>query len=71
MKQMKDLKLLSVKELTKLDTADLRKELTQARKRLFDLEIKLKVSELKQTHLVKPMRRYIATVLTVAQSKAI
>ena len=38
-------------------------------KELFTLNMRLKVGELKQTHLVKALRRYVAQIKTVATSK--
>ena len=69
MKELKDLKLLEVSKLRDMSTEDLNKEEKRASKDLFILTMKLKVGELKQTHLVKALRRYIAQINTVVSSK--
>jgi ribosomal protein L29 len=69
MKELKDLKLLEVSKLRDMSSEDLVKEDKRASKDLFVLTMKLKVGELKQTHLVKALRRYIAKINTVATSK--
>lgn len=69
MKELKDLKLLEVSKLRDMSSEDLAKENKRASKDLFVLTMKLKVGELKQTHLVKALRRYVAQVNTVATSK--
>jgi ribosomal protein L29 len=69
MKEFKDLKLLEVSKLRYMLSEDLVKEDKRASKDLYVLTMKLKVGELKQTHLVKALRRYIAKINTVATSK--
>jgi len=59
-----------VQELRKLEAADLQKELRDSKKKLFELKMKLVASELKQTHLVRPLRKYIALLQTVLSEKA-
>lgn len=71
MKEIKDLWLKSLKDLEKLEIVDLRKELVSSNKRLFELKMKLELNELKQTHLIKPLRRYIAAINTIARQKII
>lgn len=70
MKELKDLKLKDNKKLLDLSVSDLRKELKDASKRLYSLSLKLELSELKQTHLIKFLRRYIARLNTIINSKA-
>jgi len=60
-----------VKDLRKLEIADLQKELREEKKKLFELKMKLVASELKQTHLIKPTRKYIALLQTVLTEKSI
>jgi len=60
-----------IKDLRKLELSDLRKELVDSKKQLFELTMKLELNELKQTHLIKPLRRYIAAINTVAIEKTI
>ncbi len=60
-----------IKDLRKLEVSDLRKELVDAQKKLYELTMKLELSELKQTHLMKPLRRYVAVIQTVMTEKTI
>lgn len=60
-----------IKDLRKLEVSDLNKELVDAQKKLYELNMKLELSELKQTHLVRPLRRYIAVINTVMNEKII
>lgn len=69
MKELKDLKLLEVSKLREMTSEDLILEEKRASKELFTLTMRLKVGELKQTHLVKVLRRYLAQINTVAISK--
>lgn len=69
MKEIKDLKLQELGKLNDLDEKALRAELTRTSKDLFTLKMKKELGELKQTHLIKVLRRYIAQVKTVATSK--
>ena len=69
MKEIKDLKLQDMKKLSSLDEKNLKTELVSSSKNLFTLRMKKQLGELKQTHLIKALRRYIAKVKTVATSK--
>ena len=69
MKEIKDLKLQELWKLIELNEKALRAELTKSSKDLFSLRMKKEVGELKQTHLIKALRRYIAQIYTVATSK--
>ncbi len=71
MKEIKDLKLKALKDLNAMEVADLKKELVSAKKTIFELNMKLELNELKQTHLIKALRRYIAVINTVASWKTI
>ena len=66
MKEIKDLKLKNKSDLKKLDEKWLKKELTEAKKKMFWMKMKLKLSELKQTHLLKAIRKYIARIKTLS-----
>lgn len=66
MKEIKDLKMKSSEALNKLSPDDLAKEVKSSQKLMYTLQMKLAVGELKQTHLVKALRRYIASVKTLA-----
>jgi large subunit ribosomal protein L29 len=69
MKELKDLKILEISKLNEMSVEDLNSEEKRASKELFTLNMRLKVGELKQTHLVKALRRYVAQIKTVATSK--
>jgi len=59
-----------VQELRKLEAGELQKELRESKKKLFELKMKLVASELKQTHLIKPLRKYIALLQTILSEKS-
>ena len=69
MKELKDLKLKTKQEVQKLDEKTLKAEYTNSEKQLYVLKMKLATDELKQTHLIKFMRKYIAFLKTVASQK--
>jgi large subunit ribosomal protein L29 len=69
MKEIKDLKLQELGKLIELDEKALKATLIKTSKDLFVLRMKKEVGELKQTHLIKALRRHIAQVKTVAASK--
>ena len=64
---MKDLKLKDNASLKKLDAKTLKEELTINSKKLFELSMKKSLGELKQTHLIRALRRYIARIKTIAR----
>jgi ribosomal protein L29 len=66
---MKELKLKSIKDIDAMKEVDLRIELQSSEKKLFEFKMKNQLNELKQTHLIKPLRRYIAALKTVGASK--
>ncbi len=56
--------------LKKLSAEKLTEEIKASEKELFTLKMKLQLGELKQPHLVKYLRRYIASMKTLlAQGK--
>ena len=69
MKTIKDLKLKENEKVRALTEVEMKKELAAAMKMLFSLSMKLEANELKQTHLVRFARRYIAILRTVANEK--
>jgi len=69
MKEIKDLKLQEIGKLRELNEKDLKAELTKSSKNLYVLRMKKELGELKQTHLIKTLRRYAAQLKTVANSK--
>lgn len=69
---MKEIKDLNLKDLTKIHSLkkdELIVELKNAKKMLYVLRMKLSLSELNQTHLIKIVRRYIARLNTIANIK--
>lgn len=54
----------NMNSLLEMDQATLRTELSVARKSLFVLQMKHQLGELKQPHLLKGHRRYIAQIST-------
>nr|MDD3720079.1 50S ribosomal protein L29 [Candidatus Gracilibacteria bacterium] len=71
MKELKDLKLKEVNKLAELSQSDLKKELKDSESKLFTLKMKLETEELKQTHLVKFLRKYVARLRTIASEKGV
>jgi len=69
MKEIKDLKLMQKNKIVELDQKTLKAELVKASRNLFQLEMKKELNELKQTHLIKALRRYIAVIKTIANTK--
>jgi len=63
---MKELHLKDKASLRKLDMKSLKQELVEKSKKLYELSMKKSLNELKQTHLIKALRRYIAIVNTIA-----
>lgn len=60
-----------IKDLRKLEVSELNKEVIDSQKKIYELSMKLELNELKQTHLIKPLRRYIAALKTVINEKTI
>jgi len=69
MKALKDLKLQEFAKLKELSVKDLNAEKTVSAKKLFTLTMKLRVGELKQTHLIKFLKKYIAKLNTIIATK--
>ncbi len=69
MKELKDLKLKDQKKIQELTLADLKKEIKESEIKFFTLKMRLATDGLKQTHLVKFLRKYIASLRTVLASK--
>jgi ribosomal protein L29 len=64
---MKELNLKEVADLKKIDSKSLKQELVEKSKKLYELSMKKSLNELKQTHLIKALRRYIAVIKTIAR----
>lgn len=69
MKEIKDLKLMQKAKIAELDEKALKSEVVSTSKKLYELQMKKELNELKQTHLIKALRRYIAMLKTIASSK--
>lgn len=69
MKEIKDLKMKSKADIAALSEEKLTEEIKGAEKMLYTLRMKLSVGELKQTHLVTALRKYVAVLKTFASSK--
>lgn len=69
MKAIKELKLKDATALSWLADAKLTEEIKWMEKTLFTMRMKLKMWEQKQTHLIKFLRRHIATAKTIATNK--
>ncbi len=66
---MKDLKLQELSKLKQMSEVDFKAELKKAWKQLFTFRMKLEVGELKQSHKIKFIRRYIARMNMIASDK--
>ncbi|PID86500.1 50S ribosomal protein L29 [Candidatus Gracilibacteria bacterium] len=66
MKELKDLKLKKITDLASMSKDELKIELKEVQKKNFALKMKLEQKELKQTHLIKFLRRYIARIKTIS-----
>jgi ribosomal protein L29 len=66
---MKDIKTKNSEALLKMDIWKLKEEIKKEEKKLFSLRMKLSLWELKQTHTVKLLRRYIAKLNTLMTAK--
>ncbi len=60
--------LKSLSDLKTLDRSDLARELESARRALYILTMKKNLGELKQPHVLKGQRRYIAQISTFLTS---
>ena len=71
MKTLKDLGLKTIEAMKEVSDADLVAEIKASEKKLFGYKMKLVSNELKQTHFVTVMRRYVASLKTIASSRGI
>lgn len=69
MKGLKDLKLMDASKLNDLDESKIAIELKDSEKKLFTLRMKLNTWELKKTHLIAFLRKYIAKIKTIVTAK--
>lgn len=66
MKELKDLKLKSFTDMSSMTRDELKVELVETEKKRFALKMKLELRELKQSHLIKFLRRHIARIKTIS-----
>jgi len=71
MKEINWIKILDTEKLNTLSEVDLKKELTSSQKSYFSIKMKKQLGEVKQTHTIKFLRRYIARIKTIASAKGI
>lgn len=69
MKGLKDLKLIDNKTLEAMPKDKVLEEIKKIWKKMFELRMKLSLWELKQTHVIKVLRRYIAKLNTLVAGK--
>ena len=65
MKAIKDLNIKSMDAVRKLSGEKLTEELKSSEKSLYTMKMKHMAGEQKQTHVMKVMRRYIASLKTI------
>ena len=65
----KELKIKDTSKLLEMTEKEFKKELRDSQKKMYETQMKLQANELKQTHLVKGQRKYIAVLNTIATSK--
>lgn len=68
MKEIKDLNLKDKQALLKMDLVSLKVELKKSSRQLYELKVKKNLWELKQTHLVTFLRRYLARLNSFIRS---
>lgn len=69
MKSIKDLKLQETTKISEMTQGDMKKEVVDAQKKMYVLQMKKSAGELKQTHMLKALRRYVAKLKTFASQK--
>ncbi len=66
---MKELKTKKEEVLSKMSISEIKSEIKDAEKKMFSLRMKLSLWELKQTHMIKWVRKYIAKMNTLLTAK--
>lgn len=61
--------MLKISEISKLDSDAISQKVGELRKELFDLKLQKSTTNLEKTHSLKTVRRDIARLLTVLNSK--
>jgi ribosomal protein L29 len=60
---------MKIAELRKMGEGELRKQLALSREQIRDLNFKIHSKEVKNNHLIKSVKRDIARILTILNSK--
>jgi ribosomal protein L29 len=71
MKEVKDLKIKNLENLRNMEEKALKKEYKSSSQEFYVLKMKKELGEQKQTHLIRILRKHIAQIKTVANSKGI
>ena len=66
---MKDLKVKKNEQLLKMTVSEMKEEVKNVEKVLFSLRMKLSLWELKQTHIIKGFKKYVARLNTLLVAK--
>ena len=61
--------MLKISEINKLDAAAITQQVSDKRKELFDLRLQKNTTNVEKPHLLKDLKRDIARLLTVLNSK--
>jgi large subunit ribosomal protein L29 len=61
--------MLKISEINKLDAAAITQQISDKRKELFDLRLQKNTTNVEKPHLLKDLKRDIARLLTVLNSK--
>ncbi len=61
--------MLKVSEINKMDTSAINQKVSELRKELFDLRLQKNTTNIEKSHLLTDLKRDIARLLTVLNSK--
>jgi ribosomal protein L29 len=70
-KEVKDLKIKKIENLREMEEKALKKEYKSSSEELYVLRMKKELGEQKQTHLIRILRKHIAQIKTIANSKGL
>lgn len=62
--------MLKMSEVNKMDESSINAKVSELRKELFDLKLQKSTTSVDKPHMLKTIKRDIARLLTVANSKA-
>jgi large subunit ribosomal protein L29 len=63
--------MLKISEIQKLDGSAINKKVSELRKELFDMKLQKNTTSIEKSHLLTSMRRDIARLLTVLNTKEV